>query len=79
MDMLSMGATALVLAVLGAAIFFIFRTQGTDGLLMSAAGGVMMLVSMALGLVAAVRNNGRGTGIIAFIIAIMAAVISEIR
>ena len=80
---ISMGATALVLAVLGVVVFFIgTRGVGTNndvGMIMFAGGGVVMFAALFFGLRSAVTNEGRVLGVISLILVTIAAVISEIR
>ncbi len=44
-----------------------------------AASGVLLFLSLAIGVWAAIRGDGRGMGIVAVIVAVVAGIISEIR
>ena len=80
---ISTGLAALLMAVLGTVLFFVGgRGLGTNsdvGMIMWAAGGVIWLVSLVLGLIGAAKDSGRVLGVVAVFVVIAAAIASEMR
>ncbi|MGO8690241.1 MAG: hypothetical protein ACLQLG_11455 [Thermoguttaceae bacterium] len=78
---ISTGATALILSIFGAIVFHasIGRPMESFWMYSWAASGVLLFLSLAIGVWAAIRGDGRGMGIVAVIVAVVAGIISEIR
>lgn len=82
-EKLSVGGTALVSGVVGIALFFANRFLGflgsDAGMLTFMLGGVVMLVSLVLSILALTKGGSRGFGAFTLLMLVVAGVLSEMR